>query len=327
PSPAVTGFEMAIAGIDTSREPEAADRRGNTIMVTGGLITLSGRGADIALNIPVALEEGAVLAYFKDAAGIVFKDNRLEIPPSSVISGQGSMLQIVDNFGDLGTTFIIETENALGTGDGAVAGVISIKAKSGFSVRDFASVNHGQGTVASAICLDIKTLPEMARVKITTLLEADLETVTAFRAAAASAGPEDISIAYIINIESTNLDNTTHLNCADITMGVSRTWVESRGGAGAVRIFRYDPQAGNRQVLETIFLGYDENGRALFEGHSSDGLSMFGLIGTTEKSIFQWWIIVLALIVAVFLIAAVWFFVIMRKRRKGKKGINHAPSP
>ena len=62
-------------------------------------------------------------------------------------------------------------------------------------------------------------------------------------------------------------------------MVVGQDWVEANGGTEAIRIIRYDPETGTQQVLETNFLGYDEKGRAVFEGISPDGLSVFGVVG------------------------------------------------
>ena len=48
-------------------------------------------------------------------------------------------------------------------------------------------------------------------------------------------GLEDISIAYTINIEKTNLENGTDIQSAAITMIVGKDWVEANGGIEAVK--------------------------------------------------------------------------------------------
>ncbi|PIU56283.1 MAG: hypothetical protein COS88_03045, partial [Chloroflexi bacterium CG07_land_8_20_14_0_80_51_10] len=76
----------------------------------------------------------------------------------------------------------------------------------------------------------------------------------------------------------TNLQNTTDIGTASITMKVGADWVKAHGGADAVKIFRYDPDTGEKQILETNFRGYDAKGRAIFKGFSPGGLSIFALV-------------------------------------------------
>ena len=89
----------------------------------------------------------------------------------------------------------------------------------------------------------------------------------------------------------------------------------------------HNPVVGQPIALEEIDLvvtpglGYDEKGRAIFEGYSPDGLSVFGLIGikpsepTLETTGKMWWLIITIVIAGAF--TAFWFF-ILRKRRKQK---------
>jgi len=113
-------------------------------------------------------------------------------------------------------------------------------------------------------------------VKITTSLEPEPEAERAFQLAATAAGMESLDIAYVMNI--------TNIKSATIIMKAGSGWVETHGGVDVVRIIRYDPEAGGQQVLETHFLGYDEQGRAVFEGISPNGLSVFGLMGIAPKA-------------------------------------------
>jgi len=290
PTPTPTPVEeddnaRPIANIDTGTEPTALDTEGNSLSVTGSLITVSGEQTKLMVNIPVTLGEGAKLGSFTDAAGVTFKGNRLEIPAASATSGGKALLQIVDETGDLGTTIIIETGECIGTGDKAYAEVRAIKSSAGFTVKDFTSENPSLGEVASTVNLELATLPDGAQVKITTSLEPDSQADSAFQLAATNAGLGDISIAYTINVEKTNLQNGADIRSAAITMVVGKDWVEANGGTDAIRIIRYNPETSTQQVLETAFLGYDEQGRAVFEGISPDGLSVFGLIGKKAETI------------------------------------------
>jgi len=185
----------------------------------------------------------------------------------------------MDDSGELGTTLMIKTGDCVGNGDSASAEVLSIEASTGFTTRDFSQEDPSLGSVSSTINLDLAGLPDNASINITSSLEPDLQVGSAFLLAALDAGMDNVSIAYTINIEKTNLANGTDIRSATITMVVGKGWVEAHGGVEAVRILRYDLETGVQQVLETPFAGYDEAGRAIFEAVSPDGLSVFGLAG------------------------------------------------
>jgi hypothetical protein len=330
PSPVTTyssvEYARPIAKVNTVQQPAAFDGHGNSLTATGSLITVSGYSA-LTVNIPVALNSGEKLGSFTDAAGLTYKDNRLEIPASSAVPGGKSLLRISDESGDLGTKIIIETGDCIGSGDQACAKVLAIKSSAGFAVKDFTAQNPSLGEVASTVALDLATLPDGAQVKITTSMEPDPAAASAFQLAVVKAGLSDISIAYTINIEKTNLQNGTDIRSASITMAAGKDWVEANGGTGSVQIIRYDPATGTQQVLKTSFLGYDAEGRAIFEGASPDGLSIFGLTGikqpvvvtTTVNQVLDakkdssgiWWATGLAI-----LAAALFIWYLKRKKRK-----------
>jgi len=62
-------------------------------------------------------------------------------------------------------------------------------------------------------------------------------------------------------------------------------WVEAHGGKDSIRIMRYDSLTNSQQVLETRFAGYDAQGRAVFEGISPHGLSVFALAGLPIEAV------------------------------------------
>lgn len=279
PEPDADG-EIFIAKIDTEQAPVAVDTLGNPLTLTGNLITLSKEGTELALSIPVSLAAGEKLGSFTDAAGLTFVDNELVIPAASAGTGGEPILKIVDETGELGTKIVVKTGDATGTGSKAVASVSSIQSVTGFASMDFTPEDPSLGKVDSTIVLDLASLPGDAEVKITTCREPDSETGSQFRLAAAKAGMQNISIAYTICLERTNLENGTDIKSATIIMKVGRQWVKENGGIDAVRIIRYDPETETRQVLETNFLEYDDEDRAVFEGISPDGLSVFALAGS-----------------------------------------------
>ena len=85
-----------------------------------------------------------------------------------------------------------------------------------------------------------------------------------------------------VNVEKTNLSNRDDIAVAIVIMAAGTDWVDAHGGTDAVRIIRYDPETETSQVLETRYLGTDEDGRMLFEGISPDGLSVFALAGEKQ---------------------------------------------
>jgi len=262
-----------------------------------------------------------------NAAGITYENNSLEIPGHATSPGGKNLLEIVDNTGDLGTTLIINTAEAVGDGEKAVAEVLSIRTRSGYTEKDFNEENPEIGEVASAVCLELNTLPENARVIINTALEPDPAVGSAFQLVTGSSGLGEIYIAYTINVEKVNIANGTHIHCATITMVVSQEWVAANGGNDAVRIIRYDEQSNEPRILETTFVGYDTQNRAVFEGFSPGGLSVFALVGTTapadtsdqnEKlNDFQTRVIIIFSVIGGAALVFC-FFLLFKKRRKRK---------
>ncbi len=268
----------------TSPDATGTDTDGNELNVTGGDITVTTDEETLNVNIPVALDEGATLDSFTDPNGVTFKDNTLVIPSQSAETGS-YRFQIVDEEKALQSALTIKTGDATGTGTTAVAEVLSINAYAEFTTKDFTSEDSSLGEVASTVTLDLNTLPVDAEVKITTSLESDTEAQSAFQLAATAAGMGNFATAYVINITKTNLENDTDIQSANIIMKVGTGWVETHGGVDEIKIYRFDPESGEQQILETQCLGYDEQGRAIFEGVSPDGLSVFGLIGKVTESV------------------------------------------
>ncbi|MFA4836280.1 MAG: Ig-like domain-containing protein [Dehalococcoidia bacterium] len=135
------------------------------------------------------------------------------------------------------------------------------------------------GQVEATVSIQMAgTVPTGASVQVSTSLQPSAAAGSAFQLAAANASLEIVDVAYVINVTKTNLQNVTDVASAAITMKVGAAWVAAHGGTGAIKIVRFDPDTGAQQVLETVFKGYDAQGRAIFEGISPDGLSVFGLV-------------------------------------------------
>ncbi|MFA4837185.1 MAG: Ig-like domain-containing protein [Dehalococcoidia bacterium] len=150
---------------------------------------------------------------------------------------------------------------------------------------DFTTADASVGQVEATLSIQLNGMPAAdASVTVTTSLEPDAQISSVFQLTAADSGMGITDVAYVINVEKTNLQNVTDIATATITMKVGADWVAAHGGTGAIKIFRYDADTGAQQVLETRFLGYDAGGRAIFEGISPDGLSVFGLVAVKAAS-------------------------------------------
>jgi hypothetical protein len=325
PSPVVP-VERVLAWIDSQQPPSALDLEGHPVALNGSFLILTQLPDGLYLIIPVALSPGSLLGSFSDAAGLTFAHNRLEVPAASAILDQSSLL-VTGDAGTLGMTIVIETGAAVGSGDRAVAPIISIGIRTSDTLQDYTAQNAELGEVASALYFELRTLPDQANIKITTALRPDPAALTAFRLAAADTGLAIFTLAYTLNIEKTNLENLSDITGAVITMAVGRRWVENHGGAGAIRIIRYDPQTGTQQVLATAFQGYDQQGRAVFAGRSPAGLSVFGLVGSQPSRELSKWIVGLIILLVVLILFGVWYWIIRRAQRSRKNPPSVPPGP
>ncbi|MFA4836961.1 MAG: Ig-like domain-containing protein, partial [Dehalococcoidia bacterium] len=143
---------------------------------------------------------------------------------------------------------------------------------------DFTTSDKTVGQVEATVKIELNTVPSGAQVQVQTARTPGIEVSSAFQLAATDSGMEIVDTAYVINVIKTDLRNGTDVKNATITMNVGSEWVAAHGGTNAVRIIRFDPATGTTQMLQTNFRGYDARGRAIFEGISLDGLSVFGLV-------------------------------------------------
>ncbi|WP_265581287.1 PEGA domain-containing protein [Methanofollis aquaemaris] len=104
-------------------------------------------------------------------------------------------------------------------------------------------------------------------------------TSTSFTLAAADKGLNLTSTAYAIYFTKTNLGENDTITDAYIRMTVSPAWVEANGGTDAIKIFRQGDD-GVTSVLETTYLGLDDDGMMVFEAYSPEGFSAFALAAT-----------------------------------------------
>jgi len=293
----------------------ATDSKGARLATTGEFITVTRDEGTLTINIPVTLEKDGTLDSFTDDSGLIFADNRLVIP-ATVAAGMTNMIRVVDEEGIVLGQLVIETKEAVGTGSTATAEVESILVHTQFTERDFTVEDPALGEVQSSIQLTLSRLPREAEVKVTTALEADPQAQSVFQLLANSVGMKDVDVAYVINISKTNLENDTDIKNAAIIMKAGTEWVEAHGGVNEIKIFRYDPETQEQEILETSFIGHDEQGRAIFEGISPNGLSVFGLMGIAPGAMtapFNWPLIV-GIIAGVIIVAGLIVFFSIRKK-------------
>lgn len=100
------------------------------------------------------------------------------------------------------------------------------------------------------------------------------EVWNGFALAASEAGLSISDIAYVVDVDAPESTGP-----ATITMTVGESWVDSQGGPDNIKIFRYNPDDGTYQVLETTYTG-PEDGVYTFTATSTEGLSIFGLGAT-----------------------------------------------
>jgi hypothetical protein len=100
-----------------------------------------------------------------------------------------------------------------------------------------------------------------------------------FDGAADSEGLKIIAIAYIYEVKKINV---TAKGPAAVTLTAPRTWVENNGGVTAVKIIKIADD-GTVSILDTIFMGYGDDGKSCIFRAEMDGLSIFGMIAVRAK--------------------------------------------
>lgn len=133
------------------------------------------------------------------------------------------------------------------------------------------------GQISVSIDVDLLKFPEDASLSVKVQEKPIPDARASFVLAATNSGTEIVDTAFTIVVEGTNVSNETDLGEARIRIKVSEAWVEAHGGAGNIRIFRYDDD-GRVEILETLIIGRDTEGNFIFKGISPNGLSVFALI-------------------------------------------------
>jgi hypothetical protein len=239
-----------VASPPAAEGPEAPEAAG------GRRLTGSARGL-LTLSLPVKLAVGKGLSSFEHApSGIALKDDEFSMPLRA-----GA---------EVAAHIRAKVQEVVGRGNTAEMVVEKLQMETKAIEANLSGEKPRVGQVLAKLVADLKDMPEQAEVKVTPLAALARERQQAVEEAAKNQDLRIKEIAYAVEVEHQNLD----VNGANITLTVSREWVESQGGTDKVRIFR-EGDDGSKQVLRTVFLGYDGD-NAVFEG-VSPGLSVFSL--------------------------------------------------
>ncbi len=267
--------------ITVGSDASATSTSGAVVEINSSVITIEKTDDDICyVNIPVNLPEGEVLATYTDAQGTTFRNNQF----------------VFTSFDETGTpeiTIIINTENAIGKGNAATA-----KIKSMFldvlekqaelapadltndEISEFAQsahvLNQLSARVSASIEVTLLTVPENAVIHSTITNKLSSAVQTALQLVVVDNDQIVDDIAFVLEVEKFNLPNKTVLGEARITMKVSAEYAQEVGIEN-FRIYRFDRETGQGEMLETQFAGYDNEGKAVFIGVSPNGLSVFVL--------------------------------------------------
>jgi PGF-pre-PGF domain-containing protein len=170
-------------------------------------------------------------------------------------------------------TLTFETEDAPVIANGTVIGTVR---NITLATNPIATMLDSLGMVNASVSAHLTGLPEGAGLTTTLSQNISPDARSAFQLAADTDGLNLGEIAYTMNIVKTNLTNGQDIAGAVIRMAVSHAWVESHGGAGAIRIIR-SAEDGTKEMLATRLIGTDADGSMVFEAVSPNGLSIFGL--------------------------------------------------
>ena len=172
----------------------------------------------------------------------------------------------------------ITTEGSPEVNNGTVNGTVAgIRIDTVPVVTDFGEA----GTVSAAVGANLTNIPSGAGLNVTISDNVSTGARSAFELAASQDGLTVDAVAYVMNIDRTNLDNGADIADATIRMSVSSAWVAAHGGNTSIQIIRW-AEDGTKEVLETRSIGFDGDVE-IFEAFSPNGLSLFGLATTTAQ--------------------------------------------
>ncbi len=169
-------------------------------------------------------------------------------------------------------TLTITTEGSPEVNNGTVNGTIAgIRLDTAPVVTDLGEA----GRVSAGVGANLTGIPSGAGLDVTISENVSTDARSAFELAASQDGLTVDAVAYVMNVNKTNLVNGADIADATIRMSVSTAWVAAHGGNTSIQIIRW-AEDGTKEVLQTRSLGF-EGDMEIFEAISPSGLSLFGI--------------------------------------------------
>jgi len=135
------------------------------------------------------------------------------------------------------------------------------------------------GNVSGSVHALLPRLTERALITTTISESVSADTLGQFREITSRNSLTLGDVAYTLEVRKVNLTTGP----ANVTFTVPASWVNPRGGSGAVHITRISGDTRKIELLSTTYGGISPSGTMIFRGDSPDGTSIFGLI--TAKAI------------------------------------------
>jgi len=226
-----------------------------------------------------------------DAGGIQTGDTggaqqvtvNLQNPNIDVTTGANSI--VMRDVGSGWDEITIETTGTPVTGANSVTGTVA-----GVTARTSgvtAEIDNSVGTATAQINVNMSRLPSSDASLTTTISrEPDPAAQSAFLLTAQQSGRGISDVAYVINVQKTNVANAADggvIQSATIRMTGGPAWVAAMGGIGNVVIMRR-AEDGTTSALVTSYIGTDAAGNYIFDAVSPNGLSAFALLATSTGS-------------------------------------------
>jgi len=178
--------------------------------------------------------------------------------------------------------------------------------------------------IGGSVDLNLSRMPDQAFLYVYVRSGPEATQASQFKLAVLGCGGAIQDYAGVLVIDHPTLANGADIINATITMKVSRTWVESRGGADAVKILRYSD--GAVETLDTRCVGTDGD-QMVFQAFSPHGLSTFALAALSVPAAasaaeppagqpISQWVYIGALLIGAALFGTVMYFVTLQHEEK-----------
>ncbi len=243
-------------------------------------LTVSGSG-EPEDQPPVASGESSF-----DAGGIQVQDigNAQQMTinlqeTNAIVTTEGNSI-LMQNVGNGWEQITVRTNGTPTEGAQSITGIVT--GITATTTPLTASIDGTVGTAHSEIEIDLGNMPPSdAKIASTLTKEPDANARSAFLLTAQQSGHGILDVAYVLNIQKTNVANAGDgglIQSAKIRMAVSPAWVTAMGGVNRVVIMRRADD-GSTTSLTTTMIGTSNAGDFIFEANSPVGLSSFALMG------------------------------------------------